>query len=40
MNLRFAKTQTASVPNATQVKPGVYVANASTSIFRTSDSKK
>jgi hypothetical protein len=23
-----------SVPNATQVKPGVYVANTSTSVFR------
>ena len=28
------QTKITAVPNATQVKPGVFVANSSTSIFR------
>jgi hypothetical protein len=41
MNIR-QQTKTTTVPNAVEVKPGVYVANSSTSVFvvRTSPTKK
>jgi hypothetical protein len=41
MNVR-QQTKTTTVPNAVEVKPGVYVANSSTSVFvvRTSPTKK
>lgn len=36
MNVRYqtkTETKTTTVPNAVEVKPGVYVANSSTSVF-------
>lgn len=39
MNARHQKPKT-PVPNAVEVKPGVYVANSSTSVFTSSTKKK
>ena len=45
MNVRQQETQKtiepkAPVPNAVEVKPGVYVANSSSSVFTVSTKKK